>query len=94
MVIYNIRNTKEFFTKLSACRGQVDIIWKDGAVTELLPGALSPDELKWNYSDGTISRIELNFHEPEDLTELLMYLVNRRTYGTYLLKLNELAQAG
>ncbi len=94
MVVYNIRNTKEFFAKLSACRGQVDIIWKSGAVTKLLPGKLSVEDIKWNYSDTIIDRIELKFHEPEDLSDVLMYIVNRKSYSTYSLKLNELVQAG
>lgn len=94
MKIFNIRNTKEFFTKLSECSGQVDILWIDGEITEVKPGRMSSTDIKWDYLDGTLKQIELNFHDPEDLAKMLRYLVNRRSYGTYSLKLNELEQAG
>ncbi len=94
MKIFNIRNTKEFFTKLSECSGQVDILWIDGVITEVKPGRMSSADIKWDYLDGTLKQIELKFHEPEDLAKMLRYIVNRRSYGTYSLKLNELKQAG
>ena len=37
-----------------------------------------------------INQMELKFHSPEDLVEMLMYIMNRRSYGKFSLKLNEL----
>ena len=63
MKIFNIRNTKEFFTKLSECSGQVDILWIDGVITEVKPGRMSSADIKWDYLDGTLKLIELNLNE-------------------------------
>ena len=89
MIFYNIKNTKEFYSKLSRCIGEVDIVSKDGKPTDSVVGGLSGMEQKCNDSD-VIKQIELKFHRPEDLDEMLMYVMNRRSYGKYSLKVNEL----
>ncbi len=90
MIFYNIRRPKEFFSEISKCTGRIDIISSDGNI-EVLKDASGPlaDE-KWNDCDGIINQLELKFHNPEDLVEMLMYITNRRSYGKYSLKVNEL----
>ena len=90
MIFYSIRHAKEFFSEISKCTGRIDLILSDGNI-EVLKDASGPltDE-KWNDCDGIINQLELRFHNPEDLVEMLMYITNRRSYGKYSLKVNEL----
>lgn len=90
MIFYNIHGSKEFFTKLSGCDGKVDIVSDDGNVREFMSGKASPQGGEWNYFDGTIKKIELKFHDPEDLVEMLMYVHDKRSYGKYSLRVSEL----
>ena len=90
MIFYNIHGSKEFFTKLSGCDGRVDIVSEDGKSTEFMNGKNSPKGAEWNYFDGTLKKIELKFHDPEDLVEMLMYVHDRRSYGKYSLRVSEL----
>ena len=38
MKVYNITNTREFFNKLSACKGSVELVDKNGLHLELTHG--------------------------------------------------------
>ena len=91
MKFYNIHEAKEFMSKLSECNGRVDIVSDDGKIVEFMGGNSIPGGTKWNYFDGTIKQIELKFHKPDDLVEMLMYVMNKRSYGKYSFKLNEIA---
>lgn len=94
MIFYNIRHAKEFYSEISKCTGRIDIISSDGNIEALKDeeGHFADD--KWNGCDGIINQLELKFHNPEDLEEMLIYIINRRSYGKYSLKLNELEAAG
>ena len=81
MIFYNIRQAKEFFSELSKCTGSIEVL---KAASE----PLADD--KWNDCDEAINQMELKFHSPEDLVEMLMYIMNRRSYGKFSLKFNEL----
>ena len=83
MKFYNIHEAKDFMSKLSECDGRVDIVSDDGRTVEFMGGSSMPKETKWNYFDGTIKQIELKFQNPDDLTEMLMYVMNRRSYVTH-----------
>ena len=90
MIFYNIHHAKEFFSELSKCTGRIDIVSSDGSI-EMLKAASEPlADDKWNDCDEAINQMELKFHSPEDLVEMLMYIMNRRSYGKFSLKLNEL----
>ena len=90
MIFYNIRHAKEFFSEISKCTGRIDIISSDGNIEELKDASGPLTDEKWNDCDGIINQLELRFHNPEDLVEMLMYITNRRSYGKYSLKVNEL----
>ena len=90
MIFYNIHGSKEFFSKLSRCDGRIDIVSDDGNITEFMGSNASRRNTEWNYFDGTINKIELKFHDPEDLVEMLMYVHDKRSYGKYSLRVSEL----
>ena len=90
MIFYNIRQPKEFFSEISKCTGRIDIISSGGNIEELKDASGPLTDEKWNDCDGIINQLELRFHNPEDLVEMLMYITNRRSYGKYSLKVNEL----
>lgn len=78
MTIYNIRNSKKFFSRLSECRGAVEIVGDDGRTVEYSGNRSEAAENEFNCFDGTIKQIELKFHNVEDLEQMLGYIMNER----------------
>lgn len=78
MKVYNIQNSRDFFEQLTACRGTVELVNKDGRHLTLIDGPLAPDELLMTYFQGAIKEMELIFQEQEDCSRILNYLMNKR----------------
>ena len=78
MKVYNIKDSREFFEKLTACKGTVEIVKEDG--TRLPPMAGSPtSELQsMTCFQGAIRQMELYFQDQNDCTQILHYLINKR----------------
>ncbi|MBO5093879.1 MAG: hypothetical protein J6C33_05935 [Lachnospiraceae bacterium] len=78
MKIYNIHNTHEFFERLSACEGKVELIDEKGTRFELLHGKHSSDIIPLFAVYGNIRQIELTFEKAEDCSKIFSYLINKR----------------
>ncbi|MFG6332966.1 MAG: polya polymerase [Lachnospiraceae bacterium] len=78
MKVYNINNSREFFEKLTACKGTVELVNEEGKRLRLADGPLTPDTLLMTYFKGTIREMELIFQNSEDCARILSYLMNKR----------------
>ena len=78
MTIYNIRNSKKFFSRLSECKGAVEIVGDDGRTVEYSGNRSEAAENEYKCFDGTIKHIELKFHNAGDLEQILGYIMNER----------------
>ena len=78
MKIYNINDTHEFFERLSACEGRVELIDEKGARFELLHGKRSSGIVPLFSLYGNIRQIELKFEKAEDCSKIFSYLINKR----------------
>ncbi len=79
MKLYNIHNTREFFEKLNKCEGIVELVDDKGGRRQLLKEMDRRDEpLTYSQIDGTISQIELKFHNDNDCHNILCWLINKR----------------
>ncbi len=76
MKIYNIQDTKVFFNRLTKCKGDVEIVNKQGMHLSLVDNNHKQlDTVAASYADGKINEIELFFLKPEDSVMMLQYLV-------------------
>ncbi len=75
MKVYNIKDTERFFEVLSNCSGDVEIVGKDGT---MIP--FNKDDtarvLEEKYADVAIREMELQFSDPKDTVNMIMYLGN------------------
>ena len=78
MKVYNITNTREFFNKLSACKGSVELVDENGLHLELTHGREVLEILPFSYMYGTIDQMELVFRDPQDCAMIVTYLMNKR----------------
>ncbi|MCR5417845.1 MAG: hypothetical protein K6E84_02925 [Lachnospiraceae bacterium] len=72
MKIYNIENTKKFFNTLSECKGEVDLVNRNGDHIALNDEHLSI--LKESYLGGTIRELELSFENGQDAVKVFEFL--------------------
>lgn len=78
MKVYNISDSREFFEKLTACRGTVELVDEKGARLPIPKAPLSSDPGLMTCFRGTIREMELRFQDPEDMDKILHYLMNKR----------------
>ncbi len=77
MKIYNIKDTKAFFNRLTRCKGDVEIVNKQGMHLSLVDNNHKQlDTVAASYADGKINEIELFFLKPEDAVMMLQYLAS------------------
>lgn len=80
MKLYNITDTREFYNRLAACRGTVELMNEEGTERKLLHEGGSRDVLlPLCQVYGKISRIELVFHNDQDRHDILCWLLNKRS---------------
>lgn len=78
MKIYNINNTKEFFERLSSCRGMVKLVNENGEQIEINPRKMDSSLLPAVYVQGSIQQMEIIFQDAEDCRNIFSYLLNKR----------------
>lgn len=78
MKVYNIHNGKEFFEKIAACKGTVELVNEKGERMPLTQGLPDAPALPMIYFDGAIRELELFFQNQEDCSRILHYLMNKR----------------
>ena len=71
-----IRNTQKFFEKLSASKGIVELVDRNGARLQLTQGQGRACLFPFPQIYGEIKEMELCFHCSEDCHEILSYLLN------------------
>lgn len=75
MKIYNIQDTKGFFNRLTKCKGDVEVVNKQGMHLPLVDNDRKQFEtIAASYANGKINEIELFFLKPEDSVMMLEYL--------------------
>ena len=78
MKVYNIRNTHEFFEKLSGSKGIVELVDKNGVRLPLTAGNGKTAQFPFPQIYGEIDELELCFQYGEDCRRILTYMLNRR----------------
>lgn len=76
MKVYNIRNSKKFFERLSGCKGGVELVNENGIHLTVIKGGEQAELLPMTYMDGEIRQMELVFEKKEDVHYMMSYLVN------------------
>jgi len=82
MKIYNIRDSREFFEKLSTCKGKVKLVNENGTQMELTPGTADLNAFPLVYFRGTIREMEVIFQDAEDWRNIVSYLMNMKNKMT------------
>ncbi len=78
MKIYNINNTTDFFEKLAACRGEVELVdEKNGDNTLLQKQSIRETLVPLSCVQGTISEIQLIFHDHQDFDSIFQWVFNK-----------------
>ena len=78
MKIFQITDTEKFFNRLSQCRGEVQVVGKNGS--SILLGSHSDSEkielLRNVYGSGTIDQIELKFTDNGDVINMISFMTS------------------
>ena len=77
MKLYNIRNTREFVERLSACTGSVDLVDDNGRRLQLNDKTGKTQCYLFPQIYGEIKLIELIFGDAEDCHRMLSWLLNK-----------------
>ena len=78
MKIYNIRNSRSFFERLAECSGKVEIIGQNGEIVDFSEKGEKFAGSTLSCYSGFIPSIELRFQYPEDMDDMLGYIMNQR----------------
>lgn len=78
MKVYNIKDSRAFFEKLTACKGIVEVVDENGKRLPLMAGAPTSELLSMTCFQGVIREMELYFQDQNDCTQILHYLMNKR----------------
>ena len=78
MKLYNINNTTNFFEKLAACQGEIELVdEKSGNKTFLPKESIQETLLPLSLVQGTISEIQLIFHNHQDFDSIFHWVFNK-----------------
>ena len=75
MIIKNIKDVDAFFNAIDRCKGQVELVTKQGDRLNLKSKLSQYVSLTGMFNDPKIGEIELVVSEPEDAVLLLEYMV-------------------
>lgn len=75
MLIKDIHNPKEFFEKVSKCKGSVELVTGEGDRLNLKSTLCQYIALTQMFEEGILKKIELVVEKEEDLNLLLPFLV-------------------
>ena len=81
MKIYNVEDTKKFFETLSECKGEVDLVKKDGSRL-MLNKTAETDHLTVlanTYENAHIDEMELDFADSDDAMKMCEFLTGMDT---------------
>ncbi|MDE6960374.1 MAG: polya polymerase [Lachnospiraceae bacterium] len=78
MKVYNIKDSRDFFEKLSACKGMVEIVTEDKRRIPLITEGAAKELSLMTSFEGTIKEMELFFQNQEDCNRIIQYLINKR----------------
>lgn len=77
MKLYNITNTRSFFEKLAACRGEIEFVdKKNKRRMPLQKQSIRETLLPLSPAYDKISEIELIFHDHQDFTDIFRWTIN------------------
>ena len=75
MIIKNIKDVESFFGAVDRCKGQVELVTKQGDRLNLKSKLSQYVSLTGMFNDPKIGEIELLVSEPDDAMLLLQYMV-------------------
>lgn len=81
MKIYDITDTRKFFEKLNACQGEIELVDAQSGSREHLEAPVSQKLYPFSTVQGTISQIELIFHDHQDFDSIFRWILNKGTLG-------------
>ena len=77
MKVYNVEDTKRFFEVLSECKGDVEVVAKDGRTIPMNDKDVVK-VLEAAYTGMMIPEMELRFSSPADSQRVLCFLANTK----------------
>lgn len=75
MIVKNIKDVESFFAAVDKCKGQVELVTKQGDRLNLKSKLSQYVSLTGMFNDATIGEVELLVSEPDDAVLLLQYMV-------------------
>lgn len=81
MKIYDISDTRKFFEKLDACQGEIEFVDEQSGLRERLDVSAGRKFYPFSTVRGTISEIELIFHDHQDFDRIFRWVLNKGTLG-------------
>lgn len=81
MKIYDISDTRKFFEKLNNCRGEIELVDGQSGLRQLLQTPVRQTLYPFSTVQGTISQIELIFHDHQDFDSIFRWVLNKGTLG-------------
>ncbi len=76
MKIYNIKDAKRFLDRLAECKGDVELINREGRHFTLIRNEYENiKNITSTFSDGNIIEMELNFSKQDDAVSMMKYLM-------------------
>lgn len=79
MKIYDISDTRKFFEKLNDCRGEIELVDALSGERERLEAPVRQRLYPFSTVQGTISQIELIFHDHQDFDSIFRWILNKGT---------------
>lgn len=76
MKIQNITNIDKFFEVIDGCKGRVELVTGEGDRLNLKSKLSQYVSLANIFSDGSISELELLAYEPEDIQDIVEFMLN------------------
>ncbi len=76
MKIQNITNIDKFFEVIDGCKGRVELVTGEGDRLNLKSKLSQYVSLASIFTDGTISELELLAYEPEDIQDIVEFMLN------------------
>ena len=77
MKVQNITDIDKFFKVVDNCKGKVELVTGEGDRLNLKSKLSQYVSMANIFSDGTIAELEVVAYEPEDIDELVNFMMNQ-----------------
>ena len=77
MKVQNINDIDKFFEVIDSCKGRVELVTGEGDRLNLKSKLSQYVSMANIFSDGTISELEILAYEPDDITKLVNFMMEK-----------------